>query len=548
MKNWGFVLCLAQLVALAAQAEQEPIPSIYGESVDVRLVNIEVVVTDGKDQRVSGLGPEDFRLLVDGKEVEISNFSEIREGAVTVEDGSVSSSGPAAAVEAGQVPTRYLVYIDDFFSIPQHRNRVLDRLAEQIDGLSPGDSMALVAFNGRKLDLLAPWSSSPTELRAAVAKAKERRAYGIVQRVAREQSVNDPGAGEQLELPSWVPRDGSLNTQQRAYAQQLEMQLRNEVRAAQSALRAMSAIEGRKVFLILAGGWPHLTQEHASISQPTFPQGGLSKVGGLYQPLIATANRLGFTVYPIDVPGIGASGPEAATDPGFDASSGPGVIDRSLPTSDTNLEATLSIIARETGGRPLLNSLRDRALETAVADTRSFYWLGFVPDRRGDGREHEIKFKMKPKGLSARFRQSFHDLSRSAELSMMVEAWLLFGEVPSDRLLPVKVGEIAVSGKKMKVPLLVGIPVDEVTILKIGEEYVAELELRIGALDAKANMTDVQVTPIRLSSKNQPRSGKLVRYDTQLELWKEKHELIVSLFDPATGKLLSTRLNVAPQP
>lgn len=540
MKKWGFALYLAQLVTLGATAQQEPTPSIYGESVDVRLVNIEVVVTDNKEERVPGLTAADFRLLVDGKEVEISNFSEIREGQVIAPAAESAAGVQAVPLAEKAVPTNYLVFIDDFFSFAIHRNRVLTRLTEQVAKLGENDRMALVAFNGRKLELLTPWTRSLSQLDAGLTAASKRPSFGGMHRAQRGQVVDDPGAGEALELPLWVPRDEKLNVFQRGFAMHLERLLTNEINAARAAMRALGGVEGRKVLLLLSGGWPFSPQEYAANFQTTFPEQGLKHGELLYQPLVDAANLLGYTVYPVDLPGLGGAG-EPRIGPG--SPSAPSLV------SESNLEATLGFFAKSTGGRAFLNSARDSAFETAVADTRTYYWLGFSPDRRRDDKQHEIKVKMVRRGLEVRFRKSFHDLSRSTELSMMVESSLLFGETPSELPLPVKVGDIKpLGGGKMEVPFLVGVPVDQITILEIGGEYVAEVELRIGVLDAHANMSEVSVLPIRLSSKNRPQAGKLVRYDTKIKIWKEAHEVVLSLFDPATGKLLSTRLNVAPEP
>ncbi len=534
------VLAIGWLVP--GMAQQAPAPGLFGETVEVRLVNIEVVVEDRRGERVEGLGPEDFRLLVDGKEVEIGNFSEVRAGEVALPaevqtEGTRPESSPAPVVE-GRVATRYLVFIDDFFSVPVHRNLVLEKVGEQIKALAPGDTMAFVGFDGRKLEVIADWTASPSELLAAIDKARARRSYGVLQRVRRTSLIDDPGAGEALELPQWVPQDLKLNVAQRGYAAELRQHLRNTISAARTAMRALSGVEGRKVLLLLSGGWPYSMQEAAG-ALTTFSEAGLEQGDELYQPLIDAANLLGFTIYPVDVPGLAGSGPEPALGPG--SPSAPSLI------AESNLDSTLSFIAKETGGTAMLNSLRDNALEAAAQDTRSYYWLGFMPERRRDDRQHEVEVRMRDRSLDARFRRSFHDLSRGAEMSMRVEGALLLGQAPSSRLLPVKMGEVSKGrGNKMKVPILVGIPVDEVTILKIGDEYVAELELRVGALDSRANMSPVQTTPIRLASKTQPQAGKLVRYDTTLELWKEPHDLVIALFDPATGKLLSTRVSVVP--
>src|SRR3954471_13683568 len=59
--------------ALPVAAEQAPQQQVqtFGESIDVRVVNVEAVVVDKKGERVRGLSAADFRLLVDGREVPI---------------------------------------------------------------------------------------------------------------------------------------------------------------------------------------------------------------------------------------------------------------------------------------------------------------------------------------------------------------------------------------------------------------------------------------------------------------------------------------------
>lgn len=86
MKSLRFVLALLAVALPAAAWQQQPQPaaeppaSIFGEQIDVRVVNIEVVVTDKDGNRVSGLAPSDFRLKVDGKDVMVEYFSEVRGG------------------------------------------------------------------------------------------------------------------------------------------------------------------------------------------------------------------------------------------------------------------------------------------------------------------------------------------------------------------------------------------------------------------------------------------------------------------------------------
>lgn len=69
-------------------AEAGDSASTFSETVDVRVVNVEAVVTDRSDTRVLGLTPADFRLLVDDEEVPIDFFSEFRGGNLLRDIGS----------------------------------------------------------------------------------------------------------------------------------------------------------------------------------------------------------------------------------------------------------------------------------------------------------------------------------------------------------------------------------------------------------------------------------------------------------------------------
>ena len=73
----GF-LALAGTVAATSPPPvlpQSPSQSAYGEEIDVRVVNVEVVVTDRRGERITRLSPSDFVLTVDGKPVGVEFFS-----------------------------------------------------------------------------------------------------------------------------------------------------------------------------------------------------------------------------------------------------------------------------------------------------------------------------------------------------------------------------------------------------------------------------------------------------------------------------------------
>jgi hypothetical protein len=104
MRRFG-LLCLTLLTLapsprLLAQAPAAPElePVYFDEAIDVRVVNVEAVVTGKDGKRVPGLTAKDFRLIVDGKPVPVEYFTE-------VEEGEAKSAGPAAeGAPAGSAP------------------------------------------------------------------------------------------------------------------------------------------------------------------------------------------------------------------------------------------------------------------------------------------------------------------------------------------------------------------------------------------------------------------------------------------------------------
>lgn len=544
------LLC-ALLAAAPAGAQQPPAApeapqSVFGEQIDVRVVNVEAVVTDRQGNRVQNLGPADFRLKVDGKVVPIEYFSEVRGGQAIAASGTEAEAAPVPGLPSlapgSPVGTSYLVFIDNVFSIGARRNEVLRTLKEDLARLGPEDRMAIVSYDGR-LQMLSNWSNSERDLSRAIDNAIHERSYGA-QRLAELRMFETANSltGERIEPGPRASFAQRLDIDELGYVQRLAGQVERAVHGAVSTLRGFAAPPGRKVMLLLSGGWPYSPADYAinNPNRPVLSTSDLPRGEEILRPLVDTANRLGYTIYPVDVPGI-----EAQATSAFSQRPVAGGIN----LRERENEASLQFVAEQTGGRPLLNSGRAKALETAASDTRSYYWLGFTPTWQGNDKRHDVKVELaRPlPGFSVRSRESFLDLSRKAEVSMMVESAMLFGNAPGSSPMPVKLGAAAASGKRlMQVPLTLAIPVDSITFVPVGGKYVSELELRIAAQDEKGNQADMPVVPLTLSADQQPEAGGHVRYETTLTLRKLRHNLTIAIFDPLSGKITTAEADVAP--
>ncbi len=547
----------------------------FGESVDVVVLEVEAVVTDGQGHRVPGLTSDDFRLLVDGQEVPVKYFAEVRDGqAASV--SSLDEAGQTGAMEtqpepAAPVATNYLIFIDDYFGVGARRDWMLDRVAEQIDALPPQDRVAVLAYDGDRVQVLADWSSKRSELRQVLLAAKDRPAGGLLRSnewqrrefAPTRAPFNAHAAGIADRDRFGVPlQTAALVTGPVAdtdrhltdpfhdiWAQDLE--LSRELTALQATLRLMPRPEGRRVLFLLAGGWPDgsLSNEvlrpgerGSLLSLPrgygrTAPLDDLAMI----QPVIDTANLLGYTVYPADVNGY-----------------------RPAPLSgEIYRQGTLRKLADGTGGRALLAGDRENSLAQVMADTRTYYSLGITPGLDHDDVYHDIRVEVRPTAgsghLRVRARDGYRDFSRATELDMLTQSALQFGgsplesaapnaaPAPTPEALSVSLGTPQRRPRQtMKVPLSIDVPWNQITVLPAKGGSAGHLEIRVAARDRDGALSEVATVPLKLTLADQKAPAGSLHWESDLLLRRERNDLVVSVYDALSGRVMTRVVSTAP--
>lgn len=551
------ILALSPVALLAQDAAPASGPDVFGEVIEVRVVNLEVVVTDRDGNRITGLQPEDFRLFVDGEETPVDFFSEIVGGrAMELEAPAEGVRRTVqeipAAIPGETVGTSYLVFIDDYWSIAHDRNALLLAMADDLSFLAPGDRMAIVAYDGKGVDMLTSWTDSPRELRRALSDAQARPALGL-QRFSELRSHDRSLDGARNARTRDALRD--LDIEERIFANQVAGRLERSVDAVVASLRGFAQPPGRKVMLLLSGGWPFSPAAYTVGNRQILETGQVPSGDQILAPLVDTANLVGYTIYPVDVPGLGSTsgsdveqggrlvtGLNVEPEERFRDLNSSVVIDR-----ESNIEDTLRYVARETGGEALINARSNEPLATVAQDTRSYYWLGFTPDRRRDDERHEIRVEVTRPGLKVRTRDNFLDMSLETERTMAVESALLFGDPAAEGNLVVEVGEPRKAGRRlMDVPLTIAIPTDLVTAIPEGDRWVVRVELRVAALDESQRQSEVPSVPVEFSFKERPEAGKAIPYQTSLKMRRIEQVLVVSVTDVQGGRSLTSRVEVFP--
>lgn len=551
-------LALAALVLAAAPAlarnQSAPPEGLFSESFDVQAINVQVVVTDKKGERVPGLSAQDFRLVVDGQPVPVEFFLEVREGRatnVTAPGASPEGEDEEAALPSGissgeEVGNNYLIFIDEYFSPIWLRNEALRALSREVTQLGPQDRVAVVSFSGRRLAVLSDWAAPDAELAGKLAQASEIR-NSIAAASLRAESM--PTGGEPLLEVYDGFHDGPGGIAGAGVGGYLNLRrAERSISAAMAAQRAFaSTATGRKIMILLSGGWnfDRFAAANVDWQQAKSMMGVMGKSGfELLRPLTDTGNLLGYTIYPIHLGSRSSADlPHAAE--GFSPNTNLPVNQQrhGLAAQNDVAQTSLVFAAKETGGKLLVPG-RNEHLPRIESDTEAYYWLGFTHSG-GDNKRRKVEVELLRSGLEARARTSFVPLSRPAKTAMEVESALLTGRSMDAKPLEATIGKMEKTGLvTAEVPLYVKIPTDQVAMVQQGDKYAARLELRVVSLDEDGRQSDVATLPVELTGDAPGTAGGFLSYETRLKVRRIDQDLQVSLYDVLSGDNLMTRVRV----
>ena len=455
-------ILLLALVAVPAVA-QLPL----SESIEVRVVNVEVVVTDAAGKPVTGLSRQDFEILEDGKPQTITNLYEVRNGEA-VASGEAAGAPPAA-------PRRFVFFIDNDSLHPYNRRQIVASLEKFIDThLQPGDLTSVVMWD-RSLSVLAPLTDDRRLLAAAIRTVAEGgTGASIKTQIARVQAecvrvLDNARTGG---IPAYVAYEECISIL-RGEMQATALKSRQLLNAVDLTLTTIAGSEGRKI-LVLAGAllpknpgeeiyqWanhlfmPYMTGFHTANRRPDQEDEQIDYL----EKLAHSANAHGVTLYTIAaVISSSIEGPEFAR-----ANEGLGAD----YLNQANTFAAHEVLSRMTGGLSLNRPKDfDAAFATIARDSQSFYSLGYRPATTTGG-ERKLTVRVKNRDYSARARQSHQMKSADEVMSDRVVANIFVPAAQSAWQAKVATGDPEKSGETFKVPFEIVAPA-QITLLPDGE-------------------------------------------------------------------------------
>ena len=319
----------------------------------------------------------------------------------------------------------------------------------------------------------------------------------------------------------------------RAYAEEVGNDAKLTLRALESVVESLAGIEGRKTMLYVSDGVPmHPGEDVFRIVEELCGTPSVFEAEDLatqFRRLTRLANANGVTVHSLETAGLRNFSSSSAEENPLPLDSLTIVNLDSEKAADT--QQVLFNLASETGGRAALNGNDIRSDLAAIAgDLRSYYSLGYAPERSGDGRVHAIEVKVRREGLRARSRTTYTDRPREELLAARVQTALLHGIVDN----PLQAGLALVSSQPAGrgvhlVTLRLQLPVKQLVLVAQGNAWTGQITLWVGARDiagGNAPVRSVRV-PIRIpAAGGKEQLARIFAYDLRMRMAERSEQTV----------------------
>ena len=497
MKRLLALIALAAALPLAAQKKNaEPEQPKLVERIDVRIIDVDVVVTDRRGNPVTGLTKDDFEIYENGVQKPITNFYEVegRKAKNLAVEGVAPSETPAEAPSEQineSLKRKIIFYVDNLSLAPFNRNRVFQQMKDFVTKvMRPGDEAMIATYN-RSMKIRVPFTRDTNQLFTMIDTISKESGLGVASKSEWKQVQDRIREAESYEEAMSIAR---------SYAASNEHDLRQSVASLNGLLTTLAGVEGKKALVLTSEGFPmqpgreafylieELQREKGWSVGSTLLETVSYDGSQLITSVAKTANANDITIYAIHAAGL-TGGTEMSAEYSHPVSV---TVSQAAATNTTE---SMQTMADMTGGRAFVNSNNFQGAFASISrDLESYYSLGYRAGTERVDRQRYLTVKLKnPKGLIVRSRQTFVEKSLYAEMNDRVIANLLYRVKENDLNILTRLGQALPTGDGyFKVPVDIQIPMSSLALLPQGDaEYAGGFDIYVVVANKDGDMSDV---------------------------------------------------------
>lgn len=535
-------------------------PPIYTERIDVRIANVDIVVTDRSGKVVTGLTSDDFELVAGGVPQKIVNFYE----AAGAGPGATPGGAPAASA-VKTIPRRIILFVDNTSLTANHRKSILEQVRNLLgQTLTAGDETMIVTYD-RTVRVRIPFTSDQDAVRTML-----------------DVIAGEPGGGDLYRTYAMSAQNEILATRNqdhrirlaKGYAENARDHLDRSIAALKQVMETVAGVDGRKVMILATEGLPvhpgmemfqfletlyarefgRDSQEPATTARvTTIQRGGTNQYMLPPDPAVKykqssvtemrtydsrdkirelsrVANAYGVALYPLHGGTIAGAN---MSDVNLKSSGSVSTVFNDLRA---NTENAMRIMADETGGIASVGSQHATLFSSIRSDLTSYYSLGFRASEPG---EREIKVRVrKPGRYNVRYRHTLLQKPVEQELSDRVVANLFASAAAKDANLGLQLGATVPHAEgKVRVPVKITVPYEWLALLEKAEDKTLSgaFEVYIAVVDANGGVSPVarRTQAVVVRDPNETR-GKVFPYTMQFLMNSNARRVSVAVMDTTT--------------
>ena len=551
MKRWSAaVLFLFPLTIVAAPADKPTLRA--GETIEVSIVNLDVIVTDKRGNRIHGLTKRDFEVLEEGKPQAITNFAAYvpRSGSQVTDSNVTLSTSP----DTSRRQHRTIAIFIEHFKLPGFQVRaIFDSLKRTLHKIvAPGDAVLIATWQLRTV-VRQDYTDDLTLLDNQLDQiAKESTGAGFNSVLARNEEMESlkeflegaqaaaaaKGFSGNADIADWAESMDNIDR-----AEKERRLIMAKVQAVDSLINTMANDDGRKAVILM-------TRRFSRIAGGEFFF--MSSAGGplsstvrsrydMFSPLDKlkeTANANGVTLYAMYPPGLESTFFGGSTQRTYSPLALKGFDNLVL---DNELDS-LGDITRSTGGILAWGNVDIASKLSQVGDDfDDYYSLAYRAPEGSGNRVRDVVVRTRNRDYVVRSRRQYMRKDDDGRLKDRVLASLFRASASSGSSAPAPSG-ISVTadvGKPVKetkhsfrIPVSIRIPAKSLMTTQNGSTSKGAFTVYVATGRVIGETSDVskQTIPFTITDVEKAKDG-FFTYDFDLRTDALTNALAVGIYD-----------------